>query len=218
MGIARPTYHSAAPSPTDDTAIVEAIAAICEEFECYGWRRVRAALRQQRMFVNHKKIKRLMREHGLQPRIQRPTAITTSRSSQSGQRRDCRPTRPTVGRRHHLCRDRGRLRLRRRDPRRLVAPRRRLCDQSLDRRQADDRGPEIRNRATKAAAGCMHHSDRGSQYAAERYRHLLTVHGLVGSMGRRGNPYDNAKVESFMENHEGRGGLSHGIRNVRRPR
>ena len=70
----------------------------------------------------------------------------------------------------------------------------------------------------KPPPGCMHHSDRGSQYAAERYRHLLTVHGLVGSMGRRSNPYDNAKVESFMENHEGRGGLSHGIRNVRRPR
>jgi HTH-like domain len=47
----------------DDTAIVEAIAAICEEFECYGRRRVRAALRQQGMFVNHNKIKRLMREH-----------------------------------------------------------------------------------------------------------------------------------------------------------
>ena len=45
----------------------------------------------------------------------------------------------------------------------------------------------------------MHRSDRGSEYAAERYRHLLTAHGLVGSMGRRGNPYDNAKVESFMK-------------------
>jgi putative transposase len=51
----------------------------------------------------------------------------------------------------------------------------------------------------KPPPGCMHHSDRGSQYAAERYRHLLTVHGLVGSMGRRGNPYDNAKAESFMK-------------------
>ena len=43
------------------------------------------------------------------------------------------------------------------------------------------------------------HSDRGSQYASEPYRHLLAQHGLVGSMGRRGNPYDNAKAESFMK-------------------
>ena len=47
--------------------------------------------------------------------------------------------------------------------------------------------------------GCIHHSDRGSQYASEPYRHLLAEHGLVGSMGRRGNPYDNAKAESFMK-------------------
>ena len=47
--------------------------------------------------------------------------------------------------------------------------------------------------------GCVHHSDRGSQYASEAYRELLHEHGLVGSMGRRGNPYDNAKAESFMK-------------------
>ena len=47
--------------------------------------------------------------------------------------------------------------------------------------------------------GCIHHSDRGSQYASEPYRHLLAEHGLVGSMVRRGNPYDNAKAESFMK-------------------
>lgn len=46
---------------------------------------------------------------------------------------------------------------------------------------------------------CIHHSDRGSQYASEAYRKLLAQHGLVGSMGRRGNPYDNAKAESFMK-------------------
>ena len=45
----------------------------------------------------------------------------------------------------------------------------------------------------------MHHSDRGSQYASDIYRQLLADHGLVGSMGRRGNPYDNAKAESFMK-------------------
>ena len=45
----------------------------------------------------------------------------------------------------------------------------------------------------------MHHSDRGSQGASELYRQLLADHGLVGSMSRRGNPYDNAKAESFMK-------------------
>ena len=44
----------------------------------------------------------------------------------------------------------------------------------------------------------MHHSDRGSQYAAGLYRQTLAEHGLVGSMGRRGNPYDNAKAERFI--------------------
>jgi transposase InsO family protein len=46
-------------------------------------------------------------------------------------------------------------------------------------------------RIRRPPKGCIHHSDRGSQYASEPYRHLLAEHGLVGSMGRRGNPYDN---------------------------
>ncbi len=55
----------------------------------------------------------------------------------------------------------------------------------------------IRSRAPPA--GCVHHSDRGSQYTAAAYRKLLAEHRLAGSMGRRGNPYDNAKAESFMK-------------------
>lgn len=51
----------------------------------------------------------------------------------------------------------------------------------------------------KPPPGCIHHSDRGPQYAAEIYRQLIADHGLLGSMGRRGNPYDNAKAESFMK-------------------
>ena len=51
----------------------------------------------------------------------------------------------------------------------------------------------------KPPAGCIHHSDRGSQYAAQAYRALLGEHGLIGSMARRGNPYDNAMMESFMK-------------------
>lgn len=77
MGIARSTYYGAPLGLSDDTAIVETIATICDEFESYGWRRVRAALRQQGLIVSHKKTKRLMREHGLQPKIRRRYVATT---------------------------------------------------------------------------------------------------------------------------------------------
>lgn len=46
--------------------------------------------------------------------------------------------------------------------------------------------------------GLIHHSDRGVQYASECYTDLLKEHGIVISMSRKGNPYDNAKAERFM--------------------
>jgi putative transposase len=57
MGIARSTFY-ADRAIADDTAIVEAIAAICAEFEFYGRRRVRAELRHRGRIVNHEKIRR----------------------------------------------------------------------------------------------------------------------------------------------------------------
>ena len=50
----------------------------------------------------------------------------------------------------------------------------------------------------RPAHGVVHHTDRGSQYAATRYRELLADHGLTASMSRRGNCWDNAVVESFF--------------------
>jgi transposase InsO family protein len=47
-------------------------------------------------------------------------------------------------------------------------------------------------------AGLLHHSDRGSQYAATRYQRLLGEHGITPSMSRTGNCWDNACVESFF--------------------
>ena len=49
----------------------------------------------------------------------------------------------------------------------------------------------------RPAAGLLHHSDRGSQYASAAYRAALAAAGLVASMSRSGNPYDNAAMESF---------------------
>jgi putative transposase len=50
----------------------------------------------------------------------------------------------------------------------------------------------------KVPAGLVHHSDRGVQYAAKGYTELLMSYGIVISMSRRGNAYDNAKAERFM--------------------
>jgi len=51
----------------------------------------------------------------------------------------------------------------------------------------------------KPPAGCIHHSDQGVQYACDAYVAALSAAGLKGSMSRKGNPYDNARAESFMK-------------------
>jgi len=50
----------------------------------------------------------------------------------------------------------------------------------------------------KPQAGLIHHSDRGSQYTSTEYKKLLEANKMAGSMSRKGNPYDNAPMESFF--------------------
>ena len=77
MGIARSTYYDKPAISIDDTALVETMAVIADSFEAYGYRRMQAALRHRGLVVNHKKIRRLMREHDLQPRRRRRYMATT---------------------------------------------------------------------------------------------------------------------------------------------
>lgn len=51
--------------------------------------------------------------------------------------------------------------------------------------------------AKKPEEGLIHHSDRGSQYASKEYREQLDRLGMVPSMSRKGNCYDNACIEAF---------------------
>jgi len=76
MGIARSTYYGA-PAADRDAEIVALIEAICAEFEAYGYRRVTAELRHQGQLVNSKRVRRLMREHGLSPKQRRRYVTTT---------------------------------------------------------------------------------------------------------------------------------------------
>ena len=48
------------------------------------------------------------------------------------------------------------------------------------------------------APGLVHHSDQGWQYASDAYQRLLAAHGIIPSMSRRGNCWDNAVLESFF--------------------
>jgi putative transposase len=50
----------------------------------------------------------------------------------------------------------------------------------------------------RPAAGLLHHTDRGVQYACESYRAALAANGLIPSMSRKGNCWDNAPTESFF--------------------
>jgi putative transposase len=205
MGIARSLYYDQPEIAADDTAIVEAIAAICDQFEAYGWRRVRAALRQRGIVVNHKKIRRLMREQDLQPRTRRRFVATTD-SDHDGPIYPNRavemvvdgPNQLWVADITYVAITAGFVYV----AVILDAWSRLVVGYAVSR--------SIDARLTVAALrtaiqrrnpppGCVHHSDRGSQYAAGSYHELLDAHRLVGSMGRRGNPYDNAKAESFMK-------------------
>ena len=77
MSAGRSTFYDVPAAHLDDAEIVGRMQTICDEFEAYGYRRVGAELRHQGVIVNHKKIRRLMREHGLQPKRRRGYVATT---------------------------------------------------------------------------------------------------------------------------------------------
>ena len=205
MGLSRSTFYDTPPVPLEQESLLARIGTICDEFECYGYRRVGAALRHHGVVVNGKKLRRLMREHGLQPKRRRRYVVTTD-SNHGGLiypdlTKDLVPDRPNqlwVADLTYVAIPGGFVYL----AAVLDAWSRKVVGYAISR-SMDARiavaalKAAIRNRAPPK--GCIHHSDRGSQYASEAYRELLAAHGLAGSMSRRGNPYDNAKAESFMK-------------------
>lgn len=172
-------------SAADDIVSVEANAALCNEFEHYGWRRVRGVLRQKGTIVNQKKIRRLMREHDLQPKMRRRfTATTDSDHNQ--------PIFPNLAR--DIIPD-GPDRLWVADITYVTI----VGDFAYVAVVLDAWSRRFVGYAISRSIGCVHLSDRGSQYAATACRDHLVADGLVGSMGRRSNPYDNAKAERFTK-------------------
>jgi putative transposase len=210
MSLAPRTYYDR-PKPrsatveAEEARLIGRIRAICAEFPRYGYRRVTAQLKAEGERVNHKRVSRIMREQDLCVRPRRRFVVTTA-SSHGGPifpdlAKDLTPTGPD----QLWVADLTYVRI----LSGFVYPAvildawsRRVVGWALSRRIDADLALAALAAAIagrKPPPGCVQHADRGSQYAAEPYRRQLREHGLAGSMGRRGNPYDHAKAESFLK-------------------
>ena len=178
---------------------------VLEHRRRYGYRRVAVELRRRGMAVNHKRVLRLMREDNLLG-IEPKAFLTTTDSDHD------RPVYLNLARRMKLTAinqlwvaDITYIRLRQEFVYLAVVLdvfSRKVVGWALDRTLTTRLPLLALQRAIslrQPAAGLVHHSDRGVQYASAQYTALLETHGILPSMSRPGNPYDNAFCESFMK-------------------
>ena len=188
-----------------DVELRDAIQKIVLANRCYGYRRVKADLRDQGRIVNHKRVLRLMRADNLLAVRKRRFVFTTD-SSHTYAIYPNLAARLAVTRINQLwVADITYVRLRETFLYLAV-----VLDAFSRRVVGWDLGEDLRGelavRALERALaersieqGVVHHSDRGVQYCCSAYVEKLRTHGFNISMSRTGNPYDNAKAESFMK-------------------
>lgn len=189
-----------------DRALREKIALVHQQSrETYGSPRVTIELRIQGEQVGRHRVARLMRLAGLRGRQRRRYRIVTTDSRHSHPIAPNRlaslpaPTKPDqiwVSDLTYVPTDEGWLYLAGvldRCSRRLVGW---AMGATLDT-AVPLAALHMALRQRKPAGGLIHHSDRGVQYASGEYRAALAAHGLVASMSRKGNCYDNAAMEAF---------------------
>lgn len=188
-----------------DCDLREQIERIVLEFAGYGYRRVTKQLHREGVIANHKKVHRIMRESSLLVVYKRKWIKTTDSN--------------------HLFRIYPNL-ARYMDPKTLNqlwisdityirilygfvylavildAFSRKVIGYNISLYIDADLALGALNMSIerrKPGAGVVHHSDRGVQYACDEYVSVLKDKKFVISMSNKGNPYDNAKAESFMK-------------------
>ena len=185
----------------------DVIQRICLKHRFYGYRRVTAVLRRQGMVVNAKKVQRLMREDNLlaqrkapflKPPSDKPSAFLIVPNLVRG----LVPSAPdqiwvadiTYV---HLARAFVYLAVI------LDAFSRKAVGWALENTLDASLAIAALDTALEArkpqSGSLIHHSDRGVQYASIAYRQRLAEYDITISMSRPGNPFDNAKAESFMK-------------------
>jgi putative transposase len=175
------------------------------EWPTYGYRRITAELQRRGFQVNHKRVLRLMRKDNLLCLRSKAFVHTTdSRHALPVYPNLARSMRPATIDQLWVA-DITYIRLRTEFVYLAVlldAFSRRVVGWALGRTlEAELTMSALRMALAQRqpAAGLVHHSDRGVQYASHIYTDLLTKHGFQISMSRKGNPFDNGACESFRK-------------------
>jgi putative transposase len=210
MELARSSfYYRPKNQPPDqmeaETDLRDRIEAICLEFPRYGYRRVTEQLKRENRLVNHKKVLRLMRESDLLCRVERRWVNTTD-SKRSFPRYPNLIKDMAVNKLNQVWHsDITYIRIKTGFvylAAILDAYSRRVIGYAVSKRLDTEltlSALRIAIAERGASLGIIHHSDQGVQYAATEYVEELKSSGFVISMSRRGNPYDNAEMESFFK-------------------
>lgn len=189
----------------EEVALRDRLQRLALAHRRYGYRRLTVLLRREGFAVNRKRVLRLMGEDNLLCLRHRPFVPTTTQSDHDGEvmpnlLRGLRPggcDQIWVADITYIRLQEGFVYL----AIVLDAFSRKVVGWALDDHLRASLAVEALQRSVserRPPPGLIHHSDRGVQYACAEYRRVLAAHGLQASMSRVGNPYDNAKAESFM--------------------
>ncbi len=183
----------------------DGIQRIVLEMPAYGYRRVKSELQRRGYAANHKRVLRLMRGDNLLCLRKKSWVSTTDSGHGLGVYPHLLPELVVNGLDQLWIADITYIRL----PREFVylavlldAFSRRCIGWALERHLDAELALSALRMALATRAvqpGLVHHSDRGVQYACAEYTSLLRQQEIRIGMGRRGNPYDNAQVESFLK-------------------
>jgi putative transposase len=171
----------------------------------YGYRRIAAELRRRGMKVNHKRVARIMRKDNLLAVEPKSFVVTTNSRHKLEVYLNLAKRMNLTGINQLWVADMTYIRLHREFVYLAVildAWSRKVVGWELARTLAASLPIAALERAIAERhppPGLVHHSDRGVQYASNDYVCVLGQHGMIPSMSRVANPYDNASCESFMK-------------------
>lgn len=171
----------------------------------YGCPRITKELQRRGMQVNHKRVQRLMKEDNLLAVQPRAFRVTTDSKHELEVYLNLASKLKLSGLNQLWVADITYIRLQKEFVYLAVildAYSRKVVGWALDRTlgtRLPKAALEMALTARQPAPGLVHHSDRGVQYASAEYIEVLEQHGIISSMSRPANPYDNASCESFMK-------------------